>query len=504
MNPRSPRIRLIAFVALLLMAAAACGQKDGVALQGATGGLPPGTEIVDGQIVDAETGEVLGDASDLLGSSDGGLTGASGGLGSSSGGSLGGTSGGTSGSTGGTDGSTGGTDGSTGGTDGSTGNTGSTGGSDATGVTDNSVLFGTHAPLTGAAPVPSDSAQKGADVYYKWIAENGKKIHGRTVDVILKNDNYNPSQAVAVCKEMVEKDKVFALSGLAGTDQIQACARYAASVGVPYSSAGVTEIGLEGLPNYFAISMTYAEQGPLLADYILNKLGGKGEKNGMLRFDTPNFSDAHDSFANAMSSKGAKLAYDRAVSKGAGTTEAQSVVQEMKTAGIENVYVLTSPVWFLQVLQAANAQQYNPQWVGVGISMTFDTVATVSCRNGPSIDGAKFFSPFQAWSDRNRYSPDFEKAVRAIYPEENAGDDFMYVGWGAGQLGAAFLEKAGPNLTRGGFAAAIASTKNLKTDVFPPVTFSSSDHFGGTAVHVNEARCSDGRWHTIQANATDF
>ena len=504
MNPRSPRIKLIAFVALLLMAAAACGQKDGVALQGATGGLPPGTEIVDGKIVNTETGEVLGDASDLLGSSDGGLTGASGGLGSSSGGSLGGTSGGTSGSTGGTDGSTGGTNGSTGGTDGSTGNTGSTGGSDATGVTDNSVLFGTHAPLTGAAPVPSDSAQKGADVYYKWLAKNGQKINGRTVDVILKNDNYNPSQAVAVCKEMVEKDKVFALSGLAGTDQIQACARYAASVGVPYSSAGVTEIGLEGLPNYFAISMTYAEQGPLLADYILNKLGGKTEKNAMLRFDTPNFSDAHDAFANSMASKGAKLAYDRAVSKGAGATEAQSVVQEMKTAGIENVYVLTSPVWFLQVLQAANAQQYNPQWVGVGITMTFDTVANVSCKNGPSLDGAKFFSPFQSWIDRNRYSPDFAKAVQAIYPEEGQGDDFMYVGWGAGQLGAAFLEKAGPNPTRGSFAAAIASTKNLKTDVFPPVTFSNEDHFGGTAVHVVEARCSDSRWHTLQANATDF
>jgi ABC-type branched-subunit amino acid transport system substrate-binding protein len=369
------------------------------------------------------------------------------------------------------------------------------------------VLLGTHAPLTGAAPVPSDSAQKGADLYYRWLAENGKKIHGRTVDVILKNDNYNPSQAVAVCKEMVEKDKVFALAGLAGTDQIQACARYAASVGVPYSSAGVTEIGLEGLPNYFAISMTYAEQGPLLADYVINKLGGKGESNGMLRFDTPNFQDAHDSFANAMASKGAKLAYDRAVSKGAGTTEAQSVVQEMKTAGIENVYVLTSPVWWLQVLQAAGTQDFRPQWVGVGISMTFDTVATVACKyTGAPIDKAKFFSPFQAWSDRNRYSPDFEKAVRAIYPEENngTGDDFMYVGWGAGQLGAAFLEKAGPNLTRGSFAAAIASTKNLQTEVFPPVTFSSSDHFGGTAVHVNEARCSDGRWHTLQANATDF
>ncbi len=80
----------------------------------------------------------------------------------------------------------------------------------------------------------------------------------------------------------------------------------------------------------------------------------------------------------------------------------------------------------------------------------------------------------------------------------------MYAGWGAGQVAAALLQAAGPNLTRGGFVAAAEKTRNLKTDVFPPISFSPSDHFGGSAVHVLEARCSDRRWHTIQANATDF
>ena len=379
---------------------------------------------------------------------------------------------------------------------------------DATGVGQGSIKIGAHAPLTGAAPVPSDSAHKGNSLYWEWLKEIKEPIHGRYVDAVLKNDNYNPSQAVAVCKEMVQQDRVFLLYGFAGTDQIQACARYSASVGVPYVSVGVTETGLEGLPNYFAVSLSYAEQGSLLTDFLVTKLGAKGERNGMLRFDTPNFQDAHDAFVTSMSRSGADVVYDRAVNKSAGQTEAQTVVQEMKAQQLDNVYVLTSPVWFLQVLQAARTQDYTPQWVGVGITKAIDTVTSVGCRNG-TINRAKFFSPYPAWADVDRFDPEFKKAIQAIYPEEGGGDDIMLIPWGIGKIIARLLEAAGPNLTRGGFIEHSERQRNIKTEVYPPVTFSPSDHFGGTQVHVNEAQCSgykagDNRWHTIQPFVSDF
>jgi ABC-type branched-subunit amino acid transport system substrate-binding protein len=487
---------------LLVLVASACGQKPGVSEDfSAAGGLPPGATVNEqGQVVDS-SGNVIGTTTDT------------GGLGSLTGsGDLG-----TGGSTGSNTGSTGdpGSTGSTG-SDGSSGDTGSDGsdtgtepsGGNATGVSDDSFKIGAHAPLTGAAPVPSDSANKGSDVYWKWLASHKQLINGRTGETILKNDNYNPSQAVAVCKEMVEKDQVFLLTGLAGTDQIQACARYAASVGVPYVSAGVTETGLTGLPNYFAITMSYADQGPLLADFLTTDLGAKDEKNGMLRFDTPNFQDAHDAFVQGMESKGSEVVYDRAVSKQADQTAAQTVVQEMKTAGIENVYVLTSPVWFIQVLQAAKTQSYTPQWTGVGITKAIDTVASVGCRNG-TLSGAKFFSPYPAWIDINKYDPDFRKAVGEIYPEENGGDDIMLIGWGTMKVIGEMIRATGDDLTRERFVYASERARNLKTNTFPPVSFTPEDHYGSAQVQVNEAQCSgykagDNRWHTIQAYVSDF
>lgn len=488
---RRTRLQLAGFVSILLLLAAACGQKPGVANQVAGGILPPGASINEqGQIVDQQ-GNVLGSAGDF---------GSSGSLGSGS--AIGGTTGGTS--SGGTSGTTSSGTTSSGTTSGgSTGTSGgSSSGSTSVGVTSDTITIGSHAPLTGAAPVPSGSAEKGSKLLWEWMKQTKETVNGRSVEPILKNDNYNPSQAVAVCKEMVEKDKVFLLSGLAGTDQIQACARYAASVGVPYLSAGVTENGLVGLPNYFTTSVTYNDQGPLLADMLVTKLGAKSEKNGVLMFDTPNFADAHDGFIQGMQKMGADVVYDRKVSKGAGQTEAQTVVQEMAAAGIENVYVLVSPVWWLQVLKAADTQQYKPQWVGVGISMTFDTVANVGCRGNAAIDKAKFFSPFPAWIDRNKFDAEYDKAMAAIYGGQ--GDDFVWAGFSAAKQLRGLLENAGKDLTREGFITTTEHLRNMKSPAMPTLSYTPDDHLGANQVHVDEARCSDNRWHTIQSFVSDF
>lgn len=479
---------------VFLLIAAACGQKPGVA-------LPPGTILnAQGQVVDADTGEVLGTLEEVAG----GTTDLAGGLGTSTGGTTSGgtTSGGTT--TGGT--TSGGTTTTGGGEEG----TGSepaqepTGPGNATGVTDKVIKIGIHAPLTGAAPVPSDSVEIGKDLYFRWMADKGESLFGRTVQVVLKNDQYNPSTAVAVCKEMVEKDEVFLLAGSAGTDQIQACARYAASVGVPYLGAGVTELVLNQLQNYFATSMTYNDQGPMLADMLVSDLGAKGEKNGMLTFDTPNFEDARQGFMEGMEKLGAPVVYDRRVSKGAGTSEANTVVQEMKTQGIENVFVLTSPVWWLNVLKQADAQQYAPQWVGVGISMTFDTVASVACRGGNSIDGSKFFSPFPAWFDSKRFDPEFSQAMAKFHPNEQGGDDFMWLSWSGSKSIWDMLKRVGESPTREKFIYELERMRGLKNGIGPELNFAPGDHFGADQVHVSEARCSDNRWHTIKSFVSDF
>jgi len=478
------------------MVAAACGQKDGVALQTAAGGqiaLPPGAEVdAQGNIID-EDGKIIGNVNDggLTGSTGLGGTSGTGSTGTALGGGGGGdTTGGGGPTSGGGDSEGGGGDSEGGGGDekppppSSGGNT--------TGVEGDVIKIGIHAPITGAAPVPSASFDKGKDLYWDFI---GKGINGRGVEVVFRNDNYNPSQAVSGCREMVEEEKVFLLVGIAGTDQIQACARYAASVGVPYLSAGVTQIGLDTLQNYFALWLSYPEQGPLLADLLTTKLGAKDEKNGMLRFNTPTFQDGHDTFIAAMNKAGAEVIYDRAVSKTSEASTAQTIATELNQQQIQNVHVLVSPTFFIQVAQAAANQRYFPQWVGYGLTMGIDTVANVACKNQQSIQNGRFLSPFPAYIDSDRFDPNFRKA--------GGTDDLMLGLWGSAKVIGEMLKAPGKDLSRERFIA-FAQEGTFKTGVFPDVKFSPSDHFGGTAMHLLRAECSQNRYVTEQAFVSNF
>ncbi|MFP5298997.1 MAG: ABC transporter substrate-binding protein [Actinomycetota bacterium] len=485
---RSNAVRLAAGLCAVLIAAA-CGQKPGVADKMAlTGGLTgSGNAVLDeeGNLIDAETGEVLATAEEL--EESGGVLDST-------------TSTDSSGSTSNTN--SGSSDPSDPGDDTPSGPAPS--GGDTTGVTDDTILLGAHAPITGAAPVPSDSANKGAKIYWEWLRRNNVKIHGRNVEIVLRNDNYNPSQAVAVCRQMAEEEKVFLLSGAAGTDQIQACARYAATQGIPYLSAGVTELALTNLPTYFAVSMTYPDQQPLLVDMLKTRLGASDEKNGIVWFNTATFKDGHDAFIAAMEDAGLSVDYDRAVSKTSGASEAQAVVTDLRLQGIENVNLLMSPVFFLQMLSAAGSQNYHPQWVAAGIQMTFDAVATAGCRSR-ALDGAKMFASFPAWVDSNKFDPNFRKAVREIYPEEGEGDDFMWLGWMSAKALHEMLEQVGPNLTRERFMYELERSRNLFNGIGPHLYFTPEDHFGADEVHVSEAKCTvDNRWHTIETWVRDF
>ncbi|MGI8407852.1 MAG: ABC transporter substrate-binding protein [Actinomycetota bacterium] len=482
------RLQLVALVGVMVMVAAACGQKEGVALQTAAGGqiaLPEGASVdAAGNIVDAE-GKVIGTVNEgIFGAGTTGSTT----TGGTTGTALGGTTG-TTGSNSNTGTENGGSD--DGSDDGDKAPPPSSGGN-TTGIEGDVIKIGIHAPITGAAPVPSASFDKGKDLYWDFI---GKSVNGREVEVVFRNDNYNPSQAVSGCREMVEEEKVFLLIGIAGTDQIQACARYAATVGVPYISAGVTEIGLDTLQNYFAIWMSYPQQGPLLADLLTTKLGAKDEKNGMVRFNTPTFQDGHDTFIAAMNDAGAEVAYDRAVSKTSEASTAQTIATELNQQGIQNVHVLVSPLFFIQLSQAAASQRYFPQYVGYGLTKGLDTVANAACKNSSSIQNARFLSPFPAFVDSNRFDPDFREA--------GGTDDIMLGLWGTSKVVAEMLKAPGKDLSRERFIA-FAQEADIKTGVFPDVSFSPSDHFGGTAMHLLRADCPNNRFVTEQAFVRDF
>lgn len=372
------------------------------------------------------------------------------------------------------------------------------------GVSQTRVKLGLHVSLTGAAPVPTGSVEKGKDLFFRWLESKGRKINGRYVDVVIRNDQHNPTTATAVCKEMVEEERVFALVGLFyGPDVQRACARYADGVGVPYISPSTTKTGFGSLDTYFGINAPWPRQARLLADYLVEKQAAKDRENGMLRSDSPSYNRTHVAFVAEMSERNASVHYDRAVNNNAGAQEAAIVVSEMKAAGIDNVFVLTAPVFFIQVLKQANSQGFFPRWVGIGPTMTYDTVLSAACPDGVSVQSARFFALVPPVQESDRFDPAFRKAVRKFHPEQQA-DSYMFEEWGAQKVIAEMLRAAGRRLTRPRFVARVERSDRIRTGVMPPVDFAPADHFGGRKIHLLKADCAARRWRTARAFIGDF
>jgi hypothetical protein len=319
------------------------------------------------------------------------------------------------------------------------------------------------------------------------------------VRVVFEDDGYNPSQAVSKCKKMVQQDHVFMLVGGGGTDQIVACAQYAAQVGVPYEAEGVTEQGLNQLSNYFALSMTYKAQGVLLAQYMKNQL--KVTKVGMLRGNTANFDDAHSGFLQAAQQNGLQVVKDIVIDKNADSGTAFSAGGQVCSGGNapQAMYPLIAPKIWIQIVAGAHAQACEPTWSGVGITEGLNTVAAGICGADPLIK-AHFFSPFPGLNVADQVDPDYNKAYQAQHGQ--AGDDIGFALWGAEKLLGAQLAAPGRNLTRQSFIAAV-NGKTFATGVYPTVNYAAS-RFGGTQVHVLQVDCSKQQFTSEQTNKSSF
>jgi ABC-type branched-subunit amino acid transport system substrate-binding protein len=485
------RYRMLAVPLVLALLVVACGQKPGVHVDsgplaggesgqaddgmGETSAAPADEEFdVDLDAEDGADGPTAGDTG-------GGDTDSSDGNGASA--SGGGSGGGDGGESDGNGGGDGGGSGDGGGND--DGGTREPQGSDRTGVTDDKITVAVHAPVTGAAPLPSTSFEQAGDLYWRWLMdEQGGDVLGRTeVEAIFADDRYEPSAARQVCRQLA--DRAFIVTGGGGTDQIQACGQLAAQIQVPYFSAGVTEAGLEDNPWYFASSMTYRQQGGLLAEMVADRFGDA--KTAAIITQTPNFDDAVSGWEQGVQEQG--VDYHQTLRHPRGDTSWYSgFANQLGDAGVEVVYILTTPLDYIRFAQVSEDQGHDFQFVGVGVSMGLNAVLGSGC---PSVDGGIFFSPFPSLDVIDDLDPDFNRAAEKF---GTPNDDLALAIWGASKSLHMMLDRYGEtfgnDLTREDFRALVEGSGRLESGIFPPVEYTPDNHFGGQAVHVLEADCS--------------
>jgi len=359
------------------------------------------------------------------------------------------------------------------------------GDNDAAGVSDNEIVIGIHAPVTGASPVPQQSFDLGKDIYWKFIAESAPdQLFGRTVRVVFRDDEFNPQRAVQVCREMVEQEGAFLLVGGGGADQITACAQYANENGIPYLSAGVNETVLADLDTYFSTSLTYAQQAPL----IIAQLQEEGfTEAALVVSNTPSFDDAFEALKAAAAEAGIGLLYENRINKDASPAEAQTVVQQLKDAGAEAVILLASPVvYVLGLAPGAANQSYAPVWIGPGITSGLNQVAAIGC---PAVATGKFYSPTPALAGVDELDPDYNAAYAQFVGTDPPADDIGLQLWSLNKAIGLMLAATGQELGRAAFMNTLVTTPEFDNGIYAPLQYTVEDHFGGTGAYLLTTDC---------------
>jgi branched-chain amino acid transport system substrate-binding protein len=300
-------------------------------------------------------------------------------------------------------------------------------------------------------------------------------VAGRTVQVIVRDDTFNPSTATRVCNQMIQQDQVFILVGGGGADQIAACARTAAQQGVPYLSAGVDEGPLRQLPNYFALSMSYVQQAPLIAQYIASNRRPEDGRVAIVRDRTPSYNNVVARLQQELQGKGLQSEVIQ-FSSAAGTAQA---VSRFQTA-----FVIMSPSQFVQLVRSPGGN--SPHWVGVGITMGLNTVANAACAGGNNYRG-DFLSPFPGLNAIDSLDSGFRQA--------GGQDDIQLALWGLNKTIHEVFKKLGNDIGRAAFVNAL-ETNEIRTNVYPALRHRPDNHFGANTAHLLQVNCSRGQYET--------
>jgi branched-chain amino acid transport system substrate-binding protein len=356
------------------------------------------------------------------------------------------------------------------------------------GISSTTIRLGLHAPQTGAAPIPLQAFKTGTKLYWE-----NHTVFGHKVAVDFLDDQYRPDVAVQACNTLSRKD--FLVIGGAGSDQIQACGTDQTLIKshTPYLSEGVTTNGLTNVPSYFAVSQTYAQQAPeVYANAVKQFPSDAGGKWGIVTYKGPNFDDVTNAMVSVLEAHGKRPNRDFKVfrpDRPGDNQSANTQVDQLRSFGAKTVFLTVSPNFWLDMVGYASSR-YTPAWVGPGVTMGENLVASVACPAQPTIK-ASFLSPFYAldhqpsgFSGESNPSPDSTASSRDIELDIYAVSEVIY----HAMLSVGTIQ----NLTRDNFINAMThfhATYGQQLTVYPTVSFSGGSHFGGTGAWSEKLVC---------------
>jgi branched-chain amino acid transport system substrate-binding protein len=312
---------------------------------------------------------------------------------------------------------------------------------DEVGVSSDRILFGQVAALEGRSSALGQGMRLGILAAFAEINAKGG-VHGRKLELISRDDGYDPDRSVAQTIKLIEEDQVFALIGAVGTPTTTATVPIAAAKNVPFIGpfTGAAFLRAPDLHNVVNIRASYAAEAEAWIKHLTEHLH---VKSIAIFYQDDSF--GRDGLA------GVKLALEkrRMELTAEGTFERNtkavgSALRTLKRAEPEAVVMVGTYGPCAEFIKLAHKSGFNPIFVNI----SFVGANALAQELGPEGQGVIISQvvPFP-WDSSVKVVADYQAAEKALDP--NLKPEFVSLeGYLSGRLVASVLEETGPNPTR--------------------------------------------------------
>jgi branched-chain amino acid transport system substrate-binding protein len=144
------------------------------------------------------------------------------------------------------------------------------------GVSADKIVFGQSAALTGPAAALGIGMKEGIEAAFKEANAKGG-VNGRKLELVARDDGYEPDKAIASTKQLIEQDKVFALIGEVGTPTSAATQPIATAANVPFIGpfTGAGFLRKPEFKNVINLRGSYGEETEAWIKHLTEDLGYK-------------------------------------------------------------------------------------------------------------------------------------------------------------------------------------------------------------------------------------
>ena len=353
------------------------------------------------------------------------------------------------------------------------------------GLTATSIKLGITVPMTGIASPGYNKIPGAMKAYFDYVNANGG-VNGRKISLVIKDDQYIPTTAVARANELILRDKVFALVGTLGTASTKAI-----SASTQLSRRGIPSLfvntGFSGFadkkayPTTFSILPSYQMEAKIMGKFIKENYAGK--KLALIYQDDDFGRDALAGFKQAGVTFGTYIPY--ASGSQALPATGAGWISKLKAAGAEVTVLFGVTSASTAALANAYAAQFKTQWILGSVGGDATTIAATNKAYVPLLYGAKGFSFAPAPTDStDEYIKLFQSIYAAAQPTQTF-DNNVVAGMSNAFLAVQALAATGNNLTRANLIKTIEQKgASFASPFLTPLGYSTTSHVGATGYWI--------------------